>query len=112
MRKPNYYLVICNNGHIECVSTYPLAEHVIEEQGGGFCKGCANLEEVEAFKKFYAKPKSTPTDLSAQYRAAMQAFLTSNGRDLKAKKILERLAKLGIVDQTESLPRKQRYFKR
>ena len=99
-RQSNYYVVVCDDGFVTHVNTYPVAQNIIDEHGGGFCKGCANLHEVAAYKKHYAEKNGTDntTQLKSAYRKAMDVFLASNGKDLKAGGVLKQLASMGISD--------------
>lgn len=94
-RRPNYYVVVCNDGFITHTNTYPLAQDLIEEHGGGFCKGCMNLDEVTAYKKAASEKMKTKEHATLR---AMDSFLTSGGKDFKAKQTLEHLARLGVTD--------------
>lgn len=94
MSKNRYYLVFDRDGNFNCLAdTWPMAESILDEQGGGFAKGAKTLEEVERFKVEYANKKVQSTGNAKEYEKAMNDFLASGGKDKRAKKILEELAR-------------------
>lgn len=97
-RKPNYYVVVCNDGFITHTNTYQLALDVMDDHRGGFCKGAMNLAEVEQYKESYATKPATQKALRDEYRRLMDDYMSGRGVQRAIEKRLMELAKLGVSD--------------
>lgn len=93
-RRFAYYAIMCGNYRTH-VSTWPLAQDIIEElRGRGknpSWQGCHNLAEVQDFFKRGGKYERSRENDS--YKDLMDEYLQSRGKNKAAERVLMRLAR-------------------
>lgn len=97
-RRYAYYVVFGKDGFVGHVNSYGLAEDIIAEHGGGFCKGAMNLKEVEKYKALYAKTPATQKAMREEYRRLMADYMNGRGNRSAIEKRLSELARMGVSD--------------